>query len=191
MLIFAGCGSPSRGSVAEPPPTSHPATRRAPPHVVVSDVTVTVTLAGHPVSYARVTLAPGVDAPTGADGVARFDRLDAGAYQVAVRDAPPLAVQVLEPVIYVEPDARAFAVEIVADIGDGQLVLLGDSDSAEPVEWRTSSVDDYPAGAATLAGWGAYRHSNAPSPAPARRRRGASTGRSSRCARCRAMRRSW
>lgn len=166
VLALSGCGSTSRTPVAEPPspPVTPPPVQPPPPHVVVSDVTITVTLAGHPVSNARVILAPGVDAATGADGVARFRYLDAGAYEVAVRDAPPLAVQVLEPVIYVEPDARAFAVELVADIGDGQLVLLGDSDSSEPVEWRTSSVDDYLAGAATLAGWGAYRHTNAGEP---------------------------
>ena len=124
VLIFAGCGSPSRGSVAEPPgPPVTPPPVEPPPHVVVSDVTVTVTLAGHPVSYARVTLAPGVDAPTDAHGVAGFAYLDAGAYSIGLDRLPLLAAAPTAPVIEVTPEARAFAVELVADIGDGQLVL--------------------------------------------------------------------
>ena len=167
VLCLSGCGSSSRGSVAEPPspPVTPPPVQPPPPRVVVEDVTVTVTLAGHPVSYARVILAPGVDAATGADGVARFRYLDSGAYEVAVRDAPPLAVQVLEPIIEVSPEARTFAVELVADIGDGQLVLLGDSDSSEPVEWRASSVDDYLAqSVGTLVGLPTFRHTNRAQP---------------------------
>ena len=167
VLALSGCGSTSRTPVAEPPspPVTPPPVQPPPPHVVVSDVTITVTLAGHPVSNARVILAPGVDAPTDAHGIARFRYLDAGAYEVAVRAAPPLAVQVLEPVIYVTPEARAFAVELVADIGDGQLVLLGDSDSSEPVEWRTSSVDDYLAqNVGDLVGLPTFRHTNAAQP---------------------------
>ena len=167
LILLAACGSSSHTPVAEPPgpPVVQPPSQPPPPpHVVVSGVTITVTLAGHPVSYARVILAPGVDAPTDADGVARFRYLDSGAYEVAVRDAPPLAVQVLEPIIEVSPEARTFAVELVADIGDGQLVILGDSDSSEPVDWRTSSVDDHLAGVATLAGWPEYRHTNRAEP---------------------------
>ena len=167
VLCLSGCGSSSRTPVAEPPspPVTPPPVQPPPPRVVVEDVTVTVTLAGLPVSSARVILAPGVDAPTDAHGIARFRYLDAGAYEVAVRAAPPLAVQVLEPVIYVTPEARAFAVELVADIGDGQLVLLGDSDSSEPVEWRASSVDDYLAqSVGTLVGLPTFRHTNRAQP---------------------------
>ena len=167
LLVLTSCGSPSRGSVAEPPSppvTPPPVQPPPPPHVVVRDVTVSVTLAGHPVSSARVILAPGVDAATDAHGVARFAYLDAGAYAIGLDHLPLLASAPVAPVIEVTPEARSFAVEIVADIGDGQLVLLGDSDSAEPSDFRGSSVDDYLAGAATLAGWGAYRHSNRAQP---------------------------
>ena len=167
LLVLTSCGSPSRGSVAEPPSppvTPPPVQPPPPPHVVVRDVTVSVTLAGHPVSSARVILAPGVDAATDAHGVARFAYLDAGAYAIGLDHLPLLASAPVAPVIEVSPEARTFAVEIVADIGDGQIVLLGDSDSAEPSDFRGSSVDDYLAGAATLAGWGAYRHSNGAQP---------------------------
>ena len=169
LLALAGCGSQSsHPPVAEPPtpPVVEPPSQPPPPppHVVVRDVTVSVTLAGHPVSYTRVILAPGVDAPTDAHGVARFAYLDAGAYSIGLDHLPLLAAAPAAPVIEVSPEARTFAVEIVADIGDGQLVLLGDSDSAEPSDFRTSSVDDYLAGAATLAGWGAYRHTNRAEP---------------------------
>ena len=167
LLVLTSCGSPSRGSVAEPPSppvTPPPVQPPPPPHVVVRDVTVSVTLAGHPVSSARVILAPGVDAATDAHGVARFAYLDAGAYAIGLDHLPLLASAPVAPVIEVTTEARTFAVEIVADIGDGQLVLLGDSDSAEPSDFRTSSVDDYLPGAATLAGWGAYRHANRAQP---------------------------
>ena len=82
LILLASCGSSSHAPVAEPPSppvTPPPVQPPPPPHVVVRDVTVSVTLAGHPVSYARVILAPGVDAATGADGVARFRYLDSGA----------------------------------------------------------------------------------------------------------------
>jgi len=167
LILLASCGSSSHAPVAEPPSppvTPPPVQPPPPPHVVVRDVTVSVTLAGHPVSSARVILAPGVDAATDAHGVARFAYLDAGAYAIGLDHLPLLASAPVAPVIEVTPEARSFAVEIVADIGDGQLVLLGDSDSAEPSDFRGSSVDDYLAGAATLAGWGAYRHSNRAQP---------------------------
>jgi hypothetical protein len=131
-------------------------------------VTVSVTLAGHPVSYTRVILAPGVDAATGADGVARFRYLDAGAYAIGVDYLPPLASAPTAPVIEVTPEARTFSVELVADIGDGRLVLLGDSDSSPPggeIDWRTSSVDDYLAqSVGDLLGLPTFRHTNRAEP---------------------------
>jgi len=165
VLCLTGCGSSPHAPVAEPPsPPVTPPPVQPPPRVVVEGVTIAVSLAGLPVSSARVILAPGVDAPTGADGVARFRYLDAGAYAIGLDRLPLLASAPVAPVIEVTPEARSFAVEIVADIGDGQLVLLGDSDSSEPVDWRTTSVDDHLAGAAALAGWPAYRHTNRAQP---------------------------
>ena len=168
VLALSGCGSTSRTPVAEPPSppvTPPPVQPPPPPHVVVSDVTITVTLAGHPVSYTRVILAPGVDAATGADGVARFRYLDAGAYAIGLDHLPLLAAAPVAPVIEVTPEARTFAVVIIADIGAGQLVLLGDSDSSEPVDWRTSSVDDYLAqNVGDLVGLPTFRHTNGAQP---------------------------
>ena len=173
LLALAGCGSQSsHPPVAEPPtpPVVEPPSQPPPPppHVVVRDVTVSVTLAGHPVSYTRVILAPGVDAATGADGVARFRYLDAGAYAIGVDYLPPLASAPVAPVIEVTPEARTFSVELVADIGDGRLVLLGDSDSSPPggeIDWRTSSVDDYLAqSVGDLLGLPTFRHTNRAEP---------------------------
>lgn len=146
-LALTGCSPGStHAPVAEPPspPVVEPPSQPPPRPVVVSDVRVTVTLAGYPMRYVRVSLGEGLDAPTDAEGTAHFRALDAGAYAVSV-DALPAGtlVPVPQPIIEVSRENRAFHVVLDASIADGIAALIGDSDSSLPVPWRSSSPLDH------------------------------------------------
>lgn len=167
LLAAAGCGSPSRATVAEPPsppvvePPSPPPVE-PPPVEIVEGVTVRVIVdpSALPVEGVRVTLAPGIEARTDRQGAATFARLEVGAYTVTLADLPPLARQGAPVAISVTRDASEWLVSVVPNVPAGRVALLGDSDSSEPVPWRTSSVDDHLDELAPLLGWARYEHAN-------------------------------
>lgn len=167
LLILAACsGSPPHPSDPQPPPPPGgkppPPPVDSPPVEIVEGVTVRVIVdpSALPVDGARVTLAPGIEARTDRQGGAYFARLEVGAYTVTLGDLPPLTRQVAPVAIEVARDAREWLVSVVPTVPAGRVVLLGDSDSSEPVPWRTSSVDDHLGELAPLLGWADYASVN-------------------------------
>lgn len=167
-VLFLGCGSSPRTTVAEPPspPVVEPPPPEPPPPAgVVRNLRAYVRFQGQPVAGVRVVLGAGLDAGTAASGVAHFAALDVGEYPVTLADLPAWTRQrqpeslIARPGVMPEVD-----VEIAPDVPQGRVVLFGDSDSSEPVAWRSTSVDDHLGGLRDLFEWTDFEHANAAEP---------------------------